>query len=173
MGNSDPGSLSDLCGLPRVMVGQAVTVPQTKPVCGRRQGDRMKRRDATPRQASSSLGASLYLRLALHIVWGAAMKWFSKARQTCFNQEDQPPPSPPPQTKVSTNPCALVSVPQIHGCWQATACPKAAYKTATSAATTAPTFLRRFLPRWATSTVTLPDWAEPSLTAGVCATIAA
>ena len=94
MGNSDPGSLSNLCGLPRVMVAQTVTVPQTKPVCGGRQGDRMKRRDATPKQASSSLGASLYLRLALHIVWGAAMKWFSKARQTCFNREDQSPPSP-------------------------------------------------------------------------------
>jgi hypothetical protein len=30
MGNSDPGSLSDPCGLPRVMVGQAVTVPQNQ-----------------------------------------------------------------------------------------------------------------------------------------------
>jgi len=35
----------------------------------------------------------------------------------------------------------------------------------TSAPSTAPTFSKRFLPVWATSTPILPDWAEPSLTA--------
>ena len=34
----------------------------------------------------------------------------------------------------------------------------------TSAPSTAPTFLKRFLQRWATSTAILPDWAEPLLT---------
>ena len=51
----------------------------------------------------------------------------------------QPPPSPPPQTKVSTHPCALVAVPQIHGKRQATACPRAARKTATCRSLRLPT----------------------------------
>ena len=37
----------------------------------------------------------------------------------------------------------------------------------TSEPSTAPTFSKRFLPRPATSTAILPDWAEPSLTARV------
>ena len=37
----------------------------------------------------------------------------------------------------------------------------------TSGPSTAPTFLKRFLQRWATSTAILPDWPEPSLTARI------
>ena len=37
----------------------------------------------------------------------------------------------------------------------------------TSAPSTAPTVLKRFLQRWATSTTILPDWPEPSRTARI------
>jgi len=41
--------------------------------------------------------------------------------------------------KFSTRPCALISVPQVCRYWQATACPRAAHKTATYRSPRSPT----------------------------------
>jgi len=48
-------------------------------------------------------------------------------------------PPPQPQTKFSTHPCALISLPQMHRCWQAAACPRAAHKTVTYRCLRSPT----------------------------------
>jgi hypothetical protein len=48
-------------------------------------------------------------------------------------------PPPQPQTKFSTHPCALISLPQMHRYWQAPACPRTAHKTVTYRCLRSPT----------------------------------